>query len=242
MTSSPRRPPDPPGLTILVSLHDVMPSTLSRVGEILSLLDRLDVRPVTLLVVPGAGWGDDDLERLRELEDRGHPLAGHGWRHRAARVRGLRHRLHAALLSRTVAEHLALDAAEIARLIERCHGWFGEHGLGPPELYVPPAWAMGTISRKRLARLPFRRYELLGGVLDAATGRILRLPLAGFEADTPARAAFLRLWNRLNRGLSSPRRPLRVAIHPGDLLLPLEASLRDLLRSSRTCLGYDELP
>ncbi len=53
------------------------------------------------------------------------------------------HRLHAALISRDVAEHLSRPAHELVALVHRCHGWFAAHGLPAPTLYVPPAWALG---------------------------------------------------------------------------------------------------
>lgn len=197
----------------LVSIHDVMPATLARVEQI---LQALPPRPVCLLVVPGLDWSADQLDTLHRWQREGHELAGHGWLHHAARIETLYHRAHSLLISRQVAEHLSLDETEIAALIRRNHAWWVDHGFEPPDLYVPPAWAMGRIRPARLRELPFRLYEDTGGVLDGPTGRYARLPLAGFEADRRWRALFLRPWNALNRRLSTPSRPLRLSIHPSD--------------------------
>ena len=191
-TPAPGRVP----IRTLVSVHDVMPDTLERVQRILDLCARVNPGPITLLVVPGRHWDSAQIDRLRGWQAAGHRLAGHGWLHRVERFGGLYHRIHGALISRRVAEHLALDRTDIARLIRRCHAWFESQGLAPPDLYVPPAWAMGAIKPADLAALPFPRYEVLTGVRDAANGQLLPLPMLGYEADTPARALAIRLWNR----------------------------------------------
>lgn len=215
----------------LVSVHDLMPETLSPVLDILARLGEAGLAPATLLVVPGCDWSRDQLRTLKSLERAGHELAGHGWRHRAERIAGPGHWLHSRLISRQVAEHLCLTEDQIAALIGRCFGWFGDVGLQAPALYVPPAWAMGPIARTRLATLPFRYYEALTGIYDAARDRFRRLPLLGYEADDRLRAWSLRLSNGLNRAWANSDRPLRLAIHPRDLALRLDADLlRDLRR------------
>jgi predicted deacetylase len=234
---------------VLLSIHDVMPSTLPQVSALLDLLAQTGAGPADLLVVPGLDWRPDQIETLAAWHRAGHRLAGHGWCHRARHIRGWRHRLHSVLISRDVAEHLALDRTGIADLIRRCHGWFEAHDLPSPSLYVPPAWAMGGMSRRDLAALPFDRYEVLTGLLerddDGPTVRWRPVPMIGFEADTPWRAAPVRLWNVLNRGHAAFwRTPLRVAIHPHDLSLALGGALRRTLRDL-TCgraEGHDAAP
>lgn len=219
------------GTEALYSVHDVMPSTLDRVERIVERLEGARAGPVSLLVVPHTGWTSESLDRLHGLLARGHTLAGHGWRHEAERVRGFRHRLHSLVISRNVAEHLALDEAGIERLIRRCREWFPANGLPQPETYVPPAWALGRIRRGRLSGLGFRYFETLTGIFDAGSGRFRRLPLVGFEADTPLRARLLRALNRASLAWAGAERPLRVAIHPRDPELLLAGDLERLLVS-----------
>lgn len=226
---------------VLVSVHDVMPQTLDRVARILGTLEAAGIGGVSLLVVPGAGWTADTLDRLHGMLARGHRLAGHGWHHRCPRIRGLRHRLHSALISRDVAEHLALDAAGIEALIRRCGEWFPRHGLPQPHTYVPPAWAMGGIPRARLYGLGFRYFETLTGVFDAGAGRFRRLPLAGFEADTRLRALTLRALNRVCASLASADRPLRLAIHPRDPELLLARDLGRYVAAAAASGGRDAI-
>ena len=207
----------------IVSVHDVMPSTFGRVRKILSLLERTEVPPPTLLIVPGKNWTPELLETLQDLAKRGYPMAGHGWIHKATSgPRTLFHRAHALLISRNEAEHLSRPPEELADLIQECYDWFSSVHLPTPELYVPPAWALGSLRTSDLHSLPFRWYEILRGFVEARTGEIRWLPLAGFEADTTFREISLRFWNGLNVMLARRwRGPLRISIHPGDLDLLL---------------------
>ena len=211
----------------LISIHDVMPETLDRVATILGYLGDAGVTGgATLLVVPGKDWSDDDISRLRNWAGNGHELAGHGWTHEASRISGFRHWLHSRLISRNVAEHLALDEAGIRQLVADCHAWFGKRALPPPSLYVPPAWAMGPIDLASLQELPFRYYETLSGTYDADADQFVRTPLLGFEADTRFRAMSLRLFNLINRGIARLRGQVRLAIHPRDFELLLASDLQ----------------
>lgn len=215
----------------LVSIHDVMPETLAGVETLIELVRDAGLGPASLLVVPGRDWDAAAIARLRAHADRGHELVGHGWLHRVERIRGFRHRLHSLLVSRDVAEHLELDADGIRALIRRCRDWFDDHALPAPSLYVPPAWAMGKIARRQLHGLGFRWFETLGGIYDAESDRMQRLPVVGFEADTPLRAALLRASNAWNRRQGRQLGALRIALHPRDLELRLAPALMAQLRN-----------
>jgi hypothetical protein len=227
-----------PAPAALISIHDLMPSTMPAVRRTLALLQHRTIAPAMLLVVPGTGWSRDGIRELQALQRAGHPLAGHGWLHRVERYGGLYHRLHGLTLSRRVAEHLALNTDGIVALINRCYAWFGDHGLEPPKLYVPPAWAMGAVSIDHLAdACPFRLYETFTGVIDTETHSLIRIPMLGYEADAPLRVPVIRAWNALNRrlaakagggpGIEKASRLLRIGIHPHDHELRLR---RDLIR------------
>ncbi|MFO8152335.1 polysaccharide deacetylase family protein [Thioalkalivibrio sp.] len=223
----------------LISIHDVMPATLPQVRGLLAQLRRHRHRWITLLVVPGRDWHPAEIDQLHAWQQGGLELAAHGWSHRAERLRGIRHRLHAALISRRAAEHLALDARGIGDRMRASAEWFGRQGLQTPSTYVPPAWALGRVPRDVLAELPFRRIEVMRGLLDPRTGRLAPLPLLGFEADTRVRSGFLALWNRLQL-LQAWRNglPPRISVHPNDPNLRLAASLDRCLASAPGSIRY----
>ncbi len=206
----------------LLSIHDVMPSSRAAVSAMLAQLffsvPLLRPQDITLLVVPGQNWSEDDLVWLRRMAANGHPLAGHGWCHRAATRRSLFHHLHSAVLSRDAAEHLSRPEHELVALVLRCHAWFAQHRLPVGPLYVPPAWAAGSISRQALKSLPFTLMETLCAVEDICSGKQQVLPLAGYEADNNWRARLLAISNRLNwQWAKRSGRVVRVGLHPFDL-------------------------
>jgi predicted deacetylase len=225
--------------TAIVSVHDVMPSTFSRVERILAVLEKVGVPPASLLVVPGKDWSLDGIAALRSLANLGHPLAGHGWIHKATSgSRSLYHRVHSLLISRNEAEHLSLPPEDLADLVRQCHEWFPGVGLPTPDLYVPPAWALGSLTTDHLRELPFRWYEVLRGYLDVQKGERRWLPLVGFEADTSFRQWSLRLWNQLNALLATGGvGPLRISIHPDDLDLLLSKDIRIMLQDGWTFIS-----
>ena len=197
----------------LVSIHDLMPQTMGRVDAILDWLDALQVPPVTLLVVPGKAWEAGHIERLRELADKGHQLAAHGWQHKTA-PRKLYHRLHSLILSRDVAEHLDLDSAGVLDLITRSGAWFAENGLPKPEFYVPPAWALGFIHQAHLVQSPLPN-DRNHPRLDPFVWRS-RLPQVHRKPDhAPSTASDgLRSRHRPARGLSTQMESLRRPTKP----------------------------
>lgn len=219
----------------LISIHDVSPQTLRQVLRVISLLDDYGLTPVTLLVIPGVEWDSRSLAQLKVLELQGHVLAGHGWHHLSPPPRTIKHWLHSRFISRNTAEHLSLDERSISNLLIRCHRWFLSNNLTLPELYVPPAWGMGPITRISLRNAPFRYYEYLGGIYDSELDQYKRYPLVGFEADTRIREIALSLWNSINIWQSRKKNILRLSIHPNDLDLCLSKDLESLLSKLINC-------
>jgi uncharacterized protein len=214
-------------LRSLISIHDVMPTNLGDVAELIELCAGHHVRHPTLLVVPGSGWSEEQLEKLHLWQKHGCELACHGWAHRCAEIKSLKHRIHSRLLSRDVAEHLSLSRGEVLDLMERCATWFADHQFGIPDLYVPPAWALGKLHAGDLVNQPFNMVETLTRI-HFANGHYCRLPLLSFDASSAGRSFFLAWLNRVTRGSLRQSSLVRIAIHPTDHRLPLHS---DLLRS-----------
>ena len=233
-------------LRAVVSIHDVMPSTRSAVTQLLQRLTqcapKLDCSQITLLVVPGKPWSNDDIGWLQSLVKSGHPLAGHGWSHQAQTPRTPYHVLHSLLLSRNAAEHLSCQPDQLVSLLMRCHRWFAQSDLPQPTLYVPPAWAAGCLSLSQWQALPFQQLETLSGVYELATGRRYTLPLTGYEADTPIRALFLKMFNQWNlQQAQNTQRPLRISLHPFDLQYALAQNAIQHLTAVDEFIAYSQL-
>lgn len=226
----------------LFSIHDVMPSTIGDVGALIEMCRQHGIEKMTLLIVPGCPWQSTDLRQLRIWASMGCDLAGHGWEHRCRSVRGWKHRIHSLLLSRDVAEHLSLRESCIVSLINDCAEWFESNGFHCPDLYVPPAWALGLVSRSKLPDLPFSMIETLSGVRLVEDSSQHRLPLLGFEADTWLREWSLRSFNRANQLAACMRdKPIRVAIHPRDHHIRLRQDLERTLERRWTAVSYQEI-
>ena len=216
----------------LWSVHDVSPNSFPRVREIVQRLTDAGRGPLTVLVVPVGEWQRDDLAQLAAWQAEGHLLALHGWDHRAPARSGLYHRLHSLVISRDAAEHLGRGRAQIAERVSRGRDWFVAQHLGPPRMYVPPAWAMGELPVRWFAGRGFDWVETQTGIYQVGEGQWWRLPVIGFEARGRFQAALLRVSNALNMALSRlARRPLRIAIHPEDFELHLATYLERLIEA-----------
>lgn len=229
----------------LISIHDVMPRTLPDVFSTLEVLASAGITRVSLLVVPGLRWSNEQLDVLRALDAEGHELVAHGWQHETRPRRPL-HRLHATLISRNAAEHLSLSRRDIAPLMCRSRRWFAEHSLQVPDTYIPPAWALGRLPRGDMASLPFSVIETLRGVRIRQPGgayQLLPMPLLGFEADSALRMRFLTDWNRLQLHRARRLGSLpRLALHPADHRLLLGEQMRAILALGWTSVAYSDLP
>ena len=227
----------------LISVHDVMPETRHRIERILQRLEAVPPSAVALLVVPGRAWTAGDLNWLHTLAAKGYTMVGHGWCHQCDQPRTLKHRLHSWLISNRAAEHLSLSDSGITELLQDCHNWLEDLGLGPADTYIPPAWALGSISRESLKSSPFRYVETLRGLLDADNGRCYALPVVGFEVDRFWRAIAMRLINRFNVWLALRRQcPLRIAIHPHDWQYPLADQLDSIVDRVEYFYSYRAWP
>lgn len=213
-------------LRAIWSVHDVSPATIERCARHVAALEAHGIAPIQILVVPAGDWPEAAIGQLRAWAASGHELVAHGWSHRAHTPRDLGHRLHALLISRDAGEHLGLSRAEVAALVRQSTAWFAAHDLSEPSSYVPPAWALGRLPARAYGRFGIRTVESLTGFIDTRTGRRTFLPLAGFEADTTARAVSLRALNWTNFQLArATGRPIRVAVHPFDDELRLASDL-----------------
>jgi predicted deacetylase len=207
------------------------PSTLDRGRTILERLAAAGVHDVAVLVMPGVEpWDDASVAVLQELSRAGYPLVAHGWSHHAPPPRTAFERVHSAMISQDAAEHFGKDGSQVLELMRRSHAWFAEHGLPSPRFYVPPAWAVGRLPRKRLAETPFDCVETLDGFYDTRHQRGQLLPLLCYEAVGPWQAAGLRATNLLNMTMAKKlSRPLRISVHPRDFELLLSSDLERLL-------------
>lgn len=223
----------------IVSIHDVMPHTLENVQDILLKLPVNRIDNIYLLVVPGLKWSPEQLLQLKQWQEQGYKISGHGWTHKISKKTSLYHYLHSFFVSRDVAEHLSLRSEEVYELVSNNYQWFIDQGFKAPELYVPPAWAMGKLTHQQLNELPFRFFEVSTGIYDSQKGVLKKLPLTGYEADRSWRTPLLKFWNNLNVWMAKKGSILRISIHPYDLTYPLEQDIYNHLGKSTELVNCD---
>ena len=224
---------------VLISIHDVMPHNLNIINDILNKLkENYNIQYATLLVVPGLNWTNDQLKQLSQYTKNGHELAGHGWIHKAKNIKSLYHKCHSLLISRDVAEHLALSKKELFILLDNCYKWFASVNLPTPTLYVPPAWALGNFNKQDIKKCPFTSIETLTGI--HYNEKTIKTPLLGYEADTLFRQIMVTLSNNINKFIAKlTKKPIRLSIHPNDFNLLLKEQLDKDLKKDARFLTYN---
>ncbi len=219
-----------------LSIHDVTPAWEPEIEAALRLAARFGARPA-LLVVPDhhGAWPLADhprfCARLRELHAAGHEILLHGYYHQsrpeaprggdvaAGRPRGLARFFAQRVVSAGEAEFSDVTRAEAAARLDQGLRALADAGLAPSG-FVPPAWSMprwllGLLGERGLAYTEDHLF-----VYDPVRGRSRPSVVLNFASRTPARlwssVAYCRV-GRAGRALT----PARIALHPGDLRVPL---------------------
>lgn len=227
---------------ILVSIHDVAPSsfTTSR-----SLLDRVERSGLvaTLLVVAGPWNGqradEDDVfgSWLRGAAQRGHEVALHGWEHRRIDDTdgpcSFGRRAVGTIAARGCDEFWLLGQREARRRLRRSIDVLHRIGVTPTG-FTPPGWlaSPGTIRAAADVGLHYRTSHL--GIHDLRHDRHVYAPALssrpGSRLTQPAAVLMERLAHKqLHLGAT-----VRLACHPDDLSDPrIDAALSNVLATAQ---------
>ncbi|GBD30121.1 hypothetical protein HRbin32_01221 [bacterium HR32] len=225
---------------IVVSVHDVAPPNLAAVRTLLSLLDRLGVRPRVLKVVPNfAGrWPlaeSPELVRLLQAEVRsGSEVVLHGYTHRTAGSLQARWptRLRARWFAAQDAEFLSLSPDEAERRLRAGLEQLRTVGL-QAEGFCAPGWLAPAWLGPLLRALGFGYHVTMGSVHDLATGRRLLAPWFGSVGTGGLHEFLVHVGGTLGAGAARTPYPLvKVFFHPqsprtwGPQLARLRRALR----------------
>jgi predicted deacetylase len=175
------------GRSLVVSVHDVAPSTLDEVRWLLAQLDGLGVRPRVLKVVPNEN-GSGDLRGCPALVDllqreaaQGAEIVLHGYTHRAVGpYRGpWAERLRARLFAGDAAEFLSLNPPMMAARLDAGRRILAESGLRT-DAFCAPAWLAPPELPELLRGLGFHHLIGMATVSDLGSRRRLRMPWLGY--------------------------------------------------------------
>jgi predicted deacetylase len=220
--------------SLVVSIHDVAPSTREICDRMLDALARRDIVRTSLLVVPNhhhRGHFLDNPAFCRWLADRataGHEIVIHGYFHQRTTRGGerLRDRFVTQVYTAHEGEFYDLSQAKAAELLELAKSDFARFraeyapGLPAPVGFVAPAWLLGADAEVAVREAGFGYTTRLTKIENLRTGEITRSQSLVYSPRNAWRRAVSRGWNAwLSRRLrENPL--LRVGLHPPDFQFP----------------------
>ena len=237
--------------SIVVSLHDVAPSTRQSSSRILSELARCGVRVCSLLVVPDyhhQGLFTREAEFvswLRSLQADGHEIVIHGYFHeRPPRQKEtLRDKFLTRFYTQNEGEFYDLSYNEALARIVAARDEFHAHGL-KPHGFVAPAWLLSQEAEQAARDAKMEYTTRLRTVRDLRSGSIFPARAVVYSVSNTWRRGVSRTWNATVSGLLTGAPLLRISIHPPDCSHP--AIWRQITRliersvESRTATTYRE--
>jgi predicted deacetylase len=236
---------------LVVSIHDVAPSTRATTAKILADLSQHQIDACSLLVVPdyhrqGRSLADPGFRSwLEEMNASGHEIVLHGFFHERARRNDERPRekIVTRFYTADEGEFFDLGYADALRLIREARQDFEAHGFCPNG-FIAPAWLLGTEAERAVIDAGMTYTTTLRTVRDFVAGQTFNSQSLVYSVRSGWRRAMSMAWNRslFRRLTNNPL--LRLGIHPPDIAYGaiwrqigkiVDAALRD-----RRALTYGE--
>ena len=208
---------------LVVSIHDVAPSTQARVDQIISDLAHLGVAVSSLLVVPNyhrRGCATEDcgfVRWLQDLETKGHEIVIHGYFHERPRRDGesVSQKLFTRFYTKDEGEFYDLDYDEAFRRITKARQEFTEAGL-TPRGFIAPAWLLGAQGERAAADADLEYTTRLTGIRDLRSGENYPARTLAYSVRSGWRRSASLAWNNLLVRQLADAPLARVSIHPPD--------------------------
>lgn len=210
---------------LVVSIHDVAPSTATEVRHLLAALDAIGATPRVLKVIPNEhGHGDlrdyPALARLLAGEAAaGSEIVLHGYTHRVAGpARGSwATRLRARLFTGTAAEFLTLDAAQMAERLQAGRRILRDIGLDSRG-FCAPCWLAAPELPPLLRQSGFRYYTTMLTLVDLTASRRLWTPWLGYMGAGGLHERLAGLGGRICLAAAASYPLFKVFLHPQGAL------------------------
>jgi predicted deacetylase len=212
---------------LVVSIHDVAPSTQPIADKIVTELSAKGVRHCSLLVVPdyhhrGASMKDRQfVSWLHNLEAAGNEIVIHGYFHdRPRRAReSFLEKLITQFYTQGEGEFYDLGYDEAFRRIKTAREEFLTAGL-KPRGFVAPAWLLSREGERAAHDAEMEYTTRLRTVRDLRSGETFPARSLVYSVRNSWRRAMSLAWNAaLSRALES-KSLLRLSIHPPDFSHP----------------------
>ena len=236
---------------IIVSLHDVAPSTRRIVEPMIAQLARHGVRVCSLLVVPDYHRQGPSMEDrqfvawLRDLEAAGHEIVVHGYFHErpTSHQESVFDRLITRVYTQGEGEFYDLGYEEALRRIKTAREQFWANGL-KPRGFVAPAWLLSPEAERAARDAEMEYTTRLRSVLDLRSGDSFAARSIVYSVRNSWRRTTSLLWNAALARVLETNPLLRVSVHPADYTSPsVWRQIVDLIgtvNGARTVTTYQE--
>jgi hypothetical protein len=208
---------------LVVSIHDVSPSTMKRTDQILDDLKALGCVPTSLLVIPDhhkRGRISNDnafVEWLHKKVAEGHEAVLHGYYHlRESRATdGFFKKFVTQSYTAGEGEFFDLSEGETSRRLAMGRAEFSACGLSVSG-FIAPAWLLGSDAEVAVRGAGFEYTTRISTVSDFSLGSVYMARSLVWSVRSGWRRVCSLVWNSLlSRSLEkSPL--LRIGIHPPD--------------------------
>jgi len=212
---------------LVVSVHDVAPSTQAIAEKIISEVAQRGIRVCSLLVVPdyhhqGAAMKDRQfVSWLRDLEAQRHEIVIHGYFHErpACTTETLRDKFITQLYTQSEGEFYDMDYDEAFRRIKTARDEFSAAGL-KPRGFVAPAWLLSAEAERAALDAELEYTTRLRSVSDLRSGENFAARSVVYSVRNKWRRATSLAWNAVLARFLKPSALLRLSIHPPDYSYP----------------------
>ena len=237
--------------SIVVSLHDVAPSTQQITSAIISELSAHGVRVCSILVVPDyhhegtLATHREFVTWLRALEADGHEVVIHGYFHErpSSTKESLRDMLVTRFYTQNEGEFYDLSYEEALRRITRARDEFRALGL-KPRGFIAPAWLLGKEAEQAVRDSELEYTTRLRSVCDLRSECIFPARTLVYSVHNHWRRALSRSWNAALFRLLKTKPLMRISIHPPDYSQPTIwrqiLSFVAVTRNARTATTYQD--
>lgn len=240
----------PGGRAVVVSIHDVSPSTRTRTEAILDDLKAAGADCVSLLVVPNhhhRGLINEDAgfsEWLRDACGDGHEAVLHGYYHvrESQAADGPVKRLITRSYTAGEGEFFDLERSAARGLLDRGRAALEACGVGASG-FIAPAWLLGGEAEAAVREAGFDYTTRIATVSDFRTGKIHSSRSQVWSVRAGWRRICSLAWNALLFQKTRKAPLTRIGIHPPDWDHPqirrqiLEIVARSM--ETRTPMTYD---
>jgi predicted deacetylase len=239
------------GRSLVVSVHDVAPSTWEAARQILSALQHRGVRACSILVVPdyhrtGRSMANQAfVSWLRDVESEGHEIVIHGYYHSRPRSdrESLVNRFLTRIYTQDEGEFFDLGYEEARRRITEAKEDFEAAGL-KPHGFIAPAWLLSAEAERAARDAGIEYTTRLGSVRHLRSGDAFRTQSLVYSVRTGWRRQASVCWNGLLAQLTQSKSLVRLAIHPVDYehcaIWRQTCRLAEELGSTRTATTYHD--